>query len=161
MLAGRVGRVVDHPCINHVTPEMTLRYAVLASPTLRAAYDEAMGKVRRLIPVAPAGRPAVPAKVEWIASEFLKTRLTAGYCSRHLAAEACPYANVCETCDNFVPGHEFAPALRAQLDDIHALKADAEHRGWAGEAARHQRVIEALDGHLVRLDNKPPIDVPS
>src|SRR5947209_14646956 len=62
-----------------------------------AAYDEAMGKVRRLIPVAPAGRPAVPAKVEWIASEFLKTRLTGGYCSRHLAADACPYANVCET----------------------------------------------------------------
>src|SRR5947209_12855112 len=100
-----------------------------------AAYDEAMGKVRRLIPVAPAGRPAVPAKVEWIASEFLKTRLTGGYCSRHLAADACPYANVCETCDNFVPGHEFAPALRAQLDDIRALRADAERRGWTSEAA--------------------------
>jgi hypothetical protein len=118
-----------------------------------AAYDEAIGKVRRLIPVAPAGRPAVPAKVEWIASEFLKARLTGGYCSRHLAAEACPYANICETCDNFVPAPEFAPALRAQLDDIHALKADAEHRGWTSEAARHQRVIDALDGHVRRLDN--------
>jgi integrase len=146
--------------LGHVTPEMTLRYAALASPTLRAAYDEAMGKVRRLIPVAPAGRPAVPAKVEWIASEFLKTRLTGGYCSRHLAADACPYANVCETCDNFVPGHEFAPALRAQLDDIRALKADAEQRGWTTEAARHQRVIEALDGHVRRLDNTPPVELP-
>ena len=56
--------------LGHRSPEMTLRYAALASPTLRAAYDEAMGKVRRLIPVAPAGRPAVPPKVEWIASEF-------------------------------------------------------------------------------------------
>jgi hypothetical protein len=139
--------------LGHLTPEMTLRYAVLASPTLRAAYDEAIGKVRRRIPVAPAGRPAVPAKVEWIASEFLKTRLTGGYCSRHLAAEACPYANVCETCDNFVPGHEFAPALRAQLDDIRSLRDDAERRGWASEAARHQRVIDALDGHVRRLDN--------
>jgi hypothetical protein len=45
-----------------------------ALPTLRAAYDEAMSKVGRLIPVAPVGRPAaVPAKFEWIASEFLKT----------------------------------------------------------------------------------------
>jgi hypothetical protein len=147
--------------LGHVTPEMTLRYAALASPTLRAAYDEAMGKVRKLIPVAPAGRPAVPPKVEWIASEFLKTRLTGGYCSRHLAADACPYANVCETCDNFVPGHEFAPALRAQLDDIRQLKADAEHRGWTSEAARHQRVVEALDGHLRRLDNRPPIEARS
>jgi hypothetical protein len=138
--------------LGHVTPEMTLRYATLASPTLRAAYDEAIGKVRKLIPVAPAGRPAVPAKVDWIASEFLKTRLTGGYCSRHLAAGACPYANVCETCDNFTPGHDHVPALRAQLDDIHALQADAESRGWTGEAYRHQRVIDALDRHLQRLD---------
>lgn len=141
--------------LGHVTPEMTLRYAVLASPTLRAAYDEAMSKVRKLIPVVPVGRPAaVPAKVEWIASEFLKTRLTGGYCSRHLAAQACPYANVCETCDNFLPGTEFAPALRAQLDDVRALKDDAELRGWSSEASRHQRVIDALHSHLQRLDNQ-------
>lgn len=140
--------------LGHVTPEMTLRYAALASPIVRAAYDGAMGKVRKLIPITAAGRPAVPVKVEWIASEFLKTRLTGGYCSRHLAAEACPYANVCETCDNFVPGPEFAPALRSQLNDIRALQDDAEHRGWTSEIARHQRVIDALDGHLRRLDNQ-------
>ncbi len=141
--------------LGHVTPEMTLRYATLASPILRAAYDQAIGKVRRLIPVAPAGRPAVPAKIDWIASEFLKTRLTGGYCSRHLTADACPYANICETCDNFVPTHEFVPALRAQVNDIRALKADAEHRDWTSEAARHQRVVEALEGHLHRLENQP------
>ena len=33
--------------LGHVTPEMTLRYATLASPTLRAAYDQAIGKVRK------------------------------------------------------------------------------------------------------------------
>jgi hypothetical protein len=35
-------------------PEMTLRYATLASPTLRGPYDEAMGKLqaRRLLPHA-------------------------------------------------------------------------------------------------------------
>ncbi|MGH9047485.1 MAG: tyrosine-type recombinase/integrase [Acidimicrobiales bacterium] len=139
--------------LGHVTPEMTLRYATLASPTLRAAYDEAMGKVRKLIPVAPAGRPAVPASVDWLASEFLKTRLGTGYCSRHLAAEACPYANVCETCDNFVPGPEFAPALSSQLDDVRDLRTDADRRGWTSEVARHGRVIEALEYHLGRLEN--------
>ncbi|HZU73557.1 MAG TPA: hypothetical protein VE990_12380 [Acidimicrobiales bacterium] len=136
--------------LGHVTPEMTLRYAALASPTLRRSYDEAMGKLRRLIPVAPAGRPAVPDKVQWMASEFLKTRLGTGYCTRHLAAGACPYANVCETCDNFVPAPDALAALRAQAEDVRALAADADGRAWVSEAARHRRVAEALDG-FVRL----------
>jgi hypothetical protein len=157
MDAGRPEPRISPAYIEHVTPEMTLRYSALASPILRAAYDEVMGKVRKLLPVVSTGRLTVPPKVEWIASEFLKTRLATGYCSRHLVAGACPYANVCETCDNFVPGHEFAPALRTKLDDVRRLKADAERRGWASEAARHERVIEALDRHLRRLDNRPSI----
>ena len=32
--------------LGHVTTEMTLRYASLAAPTLRAAYEAAMGKAR-------------------------------------------------------------------------------------------------------------------
>ncbi len=141
--------------LGHVTPEMTLRYATLANPTLRAGYDAAIGKVRRALPVAPAGRPIVPERVAWIASEFLKTRVGTGYCSRHLAAEACPYANVCETCDNFVPAPEFVPTLRSQLADIEALRADASRRGWTSEIERHGRVIASLEGHLRRLENEP------
>jgi integrase len=141
--------------LGHVTPEMTLRYATLASPTLRAAYDEAIGKARRRLPLIVAGRPAVPAKVEWLRSEFLKTRVAHGYCSRHLAQEACPYANICEQCDNYVPAPEFAPALADQLTDVQALRTDAEQRGWASEVERHSRVIEQLQQHLGRLDLRP------
>lgn len=141
--------------LGHVTPEMTLRYATLASPTLRAGYDEAIGKVRRSLPLVPVGRPIVPEKVAWIASEFLKTRVGTGFCSRHLAAEACPYANVCETCDNFVPAPEFVPALRSQLVDIRDLRADAERRGWTSEVERHGRVIDSLEVHLAGLDTAP------
>ena len=72
---------------------------------------------------------------------------------RHLAAGACPYANICETCDNFVPGPEHLPALRDQLTDIGQLRADAEQRGWDGEAKRHSRVITALEHHCSRLEN--------
>jgi hypothetical protein len=143
--------------LGHVTPEMTLRYATLASPTLRAAYDQAIGKVRKSLPIAPVGRPIVPAKVDWIASEFLKTRVAHGYCSRHLAAGACPYANICETCDNFVPGPEHLPVLRDQLSDIRQLRSDAEERGWASEMKRHSRVTEALESHCNRLENRPAI----
>jgi len=134
--------------LGHVTPEMTIRYATLASPTLRDAYDEAMGKMRRQLTLTPVGRPIVPGKISWLASEMLKTRVAHGYCSRHESQGPCPYANICETCDNYTPAAEFEPALTDQLADIRALQADAEQRGWSGEEQRHRHVAEALESHL-------------
>jgi integrase len=138
--------------LGHVTPQMTIRYATLASPTLRAAYDQAMGKMRRQFTLTPAGKPIIPDKVSWLNSEMLKTRVAHGYCSRHEAAGPCPYANICETCDNFVTGPEFRDAIHDQLTDVQHLQADARARGWDGDAARHARVADALTGHLGRLD---------
>ena len=137
--------------LGHRSPEMTIRYARLASPTLKAAYDQAAGKIARRIPIAPTGRPATPDRVEWLAAEMLKTRVAHGYCSRDLAADACPYANICETCPNFATTTNFAPAIEAQLADIHQLRDDAGARGWTSETARHQRVIASLESHLRRL----------
>lgn len=137
--------------LGHVTPEMTLRYATLASPPLRAAYDDSVGKLRRQLTLTPVGRPIVPDKVTWLSSEMLKTRLAHGYCSRHQAQGACEYANICESCENFTTAPEFAPALTAQLEDIRALQADATTRGWDDEEARHDRVATALEDHLRRL----------
>ena len=134
--------------LGHRSPEMTIRYARLASPTLKAVYDQAIGKIRPRIPVAPVGRPAIPDRVEWLAAEMLKTRVAHGYCSRDLAADACPYANICETCPNYVTTTDFAPAIAAQLDDIRQLRDDADTRGWTSETARHQRVITSLEAHL-------------
>jgi integrase len=138
--------------LGHVTPQMTIRYATLASPTLRTAYDEAMGKMRRQFTLTPVGKPILPDKVGWLHSEMLKTRVAHGYCARHPAAGACPYANICETCDNYLTAPEFRDALTDQLADIQALKADADTRGWTNEAARHDRVAQALTDHLQRLD---------
>jgi len=143
--------------LGHVSPEMTMRYAHLASPTLRAAYDQAVGKLRRRIPVSSTpGRTAMPDSVEWLHSEMLKTRVAHGYCSRDLAAEACSYANICETCPNFTTTPEFIPAITAQLDDIKTLRDDAEQRDWPSETARHDRVIDSLQQHLRRLENSTP-----
>jgi hypothetical protein len=141
--------------LGHRSAEMTIRYARLASPTLKTVYDQAIGKIRPRIPVAPAGRPAVPDRVEWLAAEMLKTRVAHGYCSRDLTADACPYANICETCPNYVTTTDFAPALSAQLDDIRQLRDDADERGWTSETARHQRVITSLETHLRRLNDGP------
>lgn len=46
------------------------------------------------------------------------------------------------------PAPELLPSLREQLADIHALRPDAEQRGWTNEVERHGRVIVALAGHL-------------
>jgi hypothetical protein len=139
--------------LGHVTPEMTLRYAHLASDTIRDAYDDAMAKVRSRRPVfvAGSGGAFVPDKIQWLHAEMLKTRLTGGYCARHPAAGACPYANVCEQCDNFAPGQEFAGPLTSQLADVVRLRDDAVGRSWNGEADRHNRVIDSLETHLNRL----------
>jgi site-specific recombinase XerD len=139
--------------LGHVSTEMTLRYASLAAPTIRAAYEQAMSKARtRLtLTIAPVGKPIVPDRVEWLRGEMLKTRVAHGYCSRQLAADACPYANVCEQCDNFVTATEFIPTLQAQLIDVEALRDDAAERGWDTEVARHARVIASIQSHLDRI----------
>ena len=138
--------------LGHVTAEMTLRYATLASPTLRAAYDEAIGKARPRLPLIVNDRPVLPSKVDWLRGEMLKTRVAHGYCSRHLAADACPYANICEHCDNYVPAPEFTPAIQDQLADVQTLRDDAEHRGWTSEVSRHEHLIERLQTHLGRIN---------
>jgi len=147
--------------LGHVTPEMTLRYAKLASPTIRDAYTTAMTKVsgRRPLFVIPAGATtAIPSKVEWLHAEMLKTRVAHGFCSRDPIAGACGYANICEQCDNFVPDPEHADVLTGQLADVQALRDDAHTRGWTDEAARHDRVATDLERHLRRLDRKATHD---
>jgi integrase len=137
--------------LGHVTPEMTLRYAALASPTVRAAYDDAIAKARPRLPLLGAPAAPLPSRIDWLHAEMLKTRVAHGYCSRHLAQDACPYANICEQCDNFVPTAESAAVLRAQLADVEALRADAEQRSWSSETQRHQRVAQHLHRHLNKL----------
>jgi integrase len=141
--------------LGHVTPEMTLRYAKLANPTIRASYQAAVDKARvgRTLPIASINRtPIVPDRIAWLREEMLKTRVAHGYCALPAEAGACPYANICEQCDNFMPAPEFAPVLHAQLADIRTLRDDAEQRGWTDETARHDRVATILKDHLRRLD---------
>jgi integrase len=145
--------------LGHVTPEMTMRYARLSSPTIRSAYDDAMAKINRrrpLVTIASGSTRAVPAEIDWLHSEMLKTRLAAGFCSRQPAAGPCPYANICEQCDNFVPDPTSADVLAAQLDDVETLRHDAIDRGWHDEAARHERVTTALRQHLHDLEHNRP-----
>ena len=92
-----------HPRLTH--PARRLRRSDRQSPTPTARSSSTTG-------------PVLPSKVDWLRGEMLKTRVAHGYCSRHLAADACPYANICEHCDNYMPAPEFAPALQDQLADV-------------------------------------------
>ncbi len=148
--------------LGHVTPEMTLRYAHLASDTIRDAYDTAMNRARphtRFV-AGPTGR-FVPDHIEWLHSEMIKTRVAHGYCSRQLAAGACSYANICEQCDNYVPDPNRRDILDAQLADVIVLRDDAEQRGWIDETNRHQHVADALTTHLRTTENRRPADTAS
>lgn len=164
LINGGIGLPALMALMGHVTPEMTLRYAKLATPTIRSAYQVAMDKVRagQLLPLtAVNAAPPIPDKVAWLHAEMLKTRLAHGFCARPQAAGPCPYANICEQCDFFVPDPAGTSTINAQLNDIRALQADAQARGWHDEAARHQRVAASLDQHLQRLRRDPSTDLPS
>ena len=141
--------------LGHSSPEMTMRYAQLASPTLRVAYDQAIGKsaAASRSPPSSAATP-FPTTSNGCGPDAQDPRrprlLLPGPRGR-----ACPYANICETCSNFTTTPEFIPAITAQLDDIRSLRSDAEQRGWTSETARHTRVISSLEQHLQRLERTP------
>ena len=99
----RMSRQALMALLGQVTPQMMIRCATLASPTLRTA------RARHRRTAAPSGsppfgQPVIPDHVAWLNAEMIKTRLANRYCTRQPAQGACAYANICETCDNFTPG---------------------------------------------------------
>jgi site-specific recombinase XerD len=145
--------------LGHVTPEMTSRYAHLASDSIRTAYDSAIAKARpatRFV-AGPTGQ-FVPDHIDWLHSEMIKTRVAHGYCSRHLTAGACSYANICEQCDNYVPDPNRRDVIDAQLADVIVLRDDADQRGWTEERSRHEHVVDALSRHLRTIEIRRPSD---
>jgi hypothetical protein len=90
--------------LGHVTPEMTLRYAHLASDTMRDAYDTAIANTRPNTTARRWSHRPVRSRPRRVAPQRVaQDRVAHGFCSRHPAAGACPHANICEQCDNFVP----------------------------------------------------------
>lgn len=144
-----------YACVGWSTPEMTMRYAALADGTVRVAYDAAMTKLRqrRPLPLVVTGRPVVPDRIEWLRSEMIKTRVAHGYCSRHLAAEACPYANICEQCDNYVTTTKFLPHLTVPRQGVGRIswsgKLGVSGRAWPRWTSRGRFQARASCGRIV------------
>jgi hypothetical protein len=110
--------------------------------------------VQRLGRTIAEARPTtrfVADHIDWLHSEMIKTRVAHGYCSRHLTADACTYANICEQCDNYVPDPTSHHVIEA---DVIELRDDANQRGWTEERLRHEHVAEALNRHLRTIENQ-------
>jgi len=136
--------------LGHVSATMSLRYGRLFDATVRDEYTRALTQAKaQLGPVLPGNRTELPiagiAGGNWRDAPLIKARLAGGYCLRTAAQGPCAYANICEHCPNFRSGASFLPVLQLQRVDAEALAADAQARGWGGEATRHRRLIERLD----------------
>ena len=138
--------------------------------------------MRQALFVVATGPGTVPDRVEWLRSEMLKTRVAHGYCSRELVADACPYANICEQCDNYVAAPKEFPTrarsstrrhtqpprrrpTRVAIRDCTPRASHRQHRRSSPTARRnHARVTNFLltgtrgpvNGALLRrLDRTP------
>ena len=154
--------------LGHVSAAMSLRYGRLFDATVRAEYERALTQAKaQLAPAQPAGTPpagaarqlplvAITGGADWKDSPTIKSRLAGGFCLRAPAQGSCPYANICEHCPNFRTGPGFLAVLGTQRADAQALLADAEARGWAGEAGRHRRLIARLDQLIADTGSNQP-----
>jgi integrase len=145
--------------LGHVSAEMSLRYAHLFDSTVRAEYERALTLAKtRIGPMpTPTGRTTIPVTAttnnygggcnndDWRDAPVIKSRLAGGHCLRAPAQGACPYANICEHCPNFVTDTASIAVLSAQHIDTAALADDAEQRGWIDEADRHRKLLDRLD----------------
>ncbi len=145
--------------LGHVSAEMSLRYAHLFDTTVRAEYERALTLAKtRIGPMpTPTGRTTIPVTTaegcgggcgsddDWRDAPVIKSRLAGGHCLRAPAQGACPYANICEHCPNFVTDTASIAVLSAQRIDTAALADDAEQRGWIDEADRHRKLLARLD----------------
>ena len=153
------GRHADHPHIEHVSAEMSLRYGRLFDSTVRTEYERALTAAKAHLGTLPAEPPQAAAHCRSSRATgqllpAIKARLAGGFCIRAQVQGPCAYANICEHCPNFRTDTGYLPVLAAQRADTETLARDAEARGWTGEAERHRRLIARLDAHISQAQTR-------
>jgi len=130
--------------LGHTSPAMSLIYASLSDPTVKAQYQAALDRTlgSDLTLAGPAARALRehrldPDAVHWLQTNFLKTELELGHCLR-LPAEGPCECDLVLSCSKFVTTSAYAPRLLARLTVEEQLITDATERGWAREVERHQ-----------------------
>lgn len=154
-------RTIMH-ILGHETPEMTMVYANISDPLVKADYQkviEAGGAIAGPAAKAIRDNTLPQAEVEWLQSNFYKTEMELGACTR-LPAEGPCECELFLTCGKFFTTRAHAPRLRRRWQREQDLIQDAEQRGWPKEVERHQAMQARLEALLADLgeDLDGPLD---
>ncbi len=158
MLTGANYGLVDHPCINHITPEMTMYYAQTLDATAKAEF-------LRYQKLTGTGQPAGMTGQDLYELMALETRtdrvLPNGWCSLP-PAKTCEKGNACLTCDLFVTDRRFRDVHQSEWVNLGHLiqRRQQEHRERTGQdmTAEHvwlqqrHREQAALENILAAID---------
>lgn len=154
--------------LGHVSAAMSLRYGRLFDTTVREEYERALTQTKAQLAAAPAqaigpvgtGAPLplvqVTGGADWKDTATIKSRLAGGFCMRAPAQGSCAYAHICEHCPNYRTDAGYLGVLGAQRVDTLALAADAQTRGWTGEAHRHRQLADRLDQLITHTNANTP-----
>jgi integrase/recombinase XerD len=127
--------------LDHMSPEMTLRYAEIGDETLKQKFKalvlsgQATGGMTLTI-LRKQLEQGDERELDWVVSNLRRLSLPWGYCLHHAKANKCPYGqNMCFTKDNgpcykLVTTPEHAPVIVATLEDLRKSKQIADEKGW-------------------------------
>jgi len=138
--------------LDHMSPEMTSRYARLHQATLRRQWVSTLKVNADGDPatIAP-GHPLADAQWMRISMVRAKVSLPNGYCGAPVQTE-CEHTNPCLDCRFFVTTRDFLGQHRRQREETQRMAADAERAGLARLVERNQRTAAKLDRLIAVLD---------
>jgi integrase len=127
--------------LDHMSPEMTLRYAEIDDDRLKQKFKalvlsgQAVGGAA-LKALKEQLEKGDESELDWVVSNLRKLSLPWGQCLHHAKANKCPYGqNACFTKDNgpchkLVTTPENAPVIVATMEDLKRSKQIADEKGW-------------------------------
>jgi integrase len=141
--------------LDHMSPQMTARYAKLLDTTRRAHWEAAMKLNADAQPVTiPADHPLADAQWAKLSLVRAKVTLPNGYCGAPVQTD-CEYANPCLDCRFFITTRDFLAQHRRQRDETRRLITDAQQAGLARVAEKNQRTAAKLDKLIDALEHTP------
>jgi integrase len=142
--------------LDHMSPEMTNRYARLHQQTLRRHWETAtkINAEGQEVTIAPE-HPLADAAWMRISMVRAKVTLPNGYCGAPVQTD-CEYANPCLDCRFFITTRDFLDQHRRQRAETRRLIDDAEQTGLSRVAEKNRRTATKLDTIIGALEHADP-----
>lgn len=154
--------------LDHMSPEMTLRYARISDETLKHKFKALVLSGRAAGGLAFQSlkeqlEHGDESELDWVVSNLRRLSLPWGYCLHHAKANTCPYGqNACFTKDNgpchkLVTTPEHAPVIIATMEDLKRSKQVANEKGWemyANDLGTQIQGMEQVLGELQQPEDQ-------